>query len=134
MSNPLEISSKYFALIKETIPYDHQVEILLPLLQRLGFSQQGAEAALKEWALQDQIMLYWMGCCGTEDLEAFWCLVQAGRLLCGINRTGALQLLEEAVRLIKKKHSPKQREADARFGFDGKIVGLPPVKGDSLKR
>jgi len=120
----LEISNKYFELIKESIPYTHQVEILLPLLQRLGYSAQGAEAVLKEWALQDKLMLYWMGSCGTEDLEAFWCLVQAGRLLCGINRTGALQLLQEAIRLIKEKHPAAKRKADGRFGFDGPIKGF----------
>ncbi len=125
----LEISSKYFELIKESIPYTYQVEILLPLLQRLGFSQQGAESVLKEWALQDQIMFYWMGCCSTDDLEAFWLLVQAGRALCGLNRTGALQLLQETIRLIKEKHPSAERKADGWMGFDGPLEGLPRVRG-----
>jgi hypothetical protein len=84
MSNKraIDLSGQYFELLNDSIPYHHQVEALLPVLKRLGYDRAGAESALKEWALQDKAMLYWMGCCCSSDIEAMWLLVQAGRLLC----------------------------------------------------
>src|SRR5258708_6285440 len=110
MSNKRAIGSQYLELLKDSVPYHHQVEALLPVLERLGYNQAGAESALKEWALQDKEMLYWMGCCCSSDIEAMWFLVQAGRLLCGMNRTGAIQLLQETIRLIKEKHPKTERK------------------------
>jgi hypothetical protein len=125
----VSLGSTYLELWKEALPYQHHVEALLPVLERLGYDQEGAELALKEWRVQDQEMLYWMGCCCSSDIEAMWFLVQAGRQLCGINRTGAIQMLEEAISLIKEKHPKAKREGDGlSYGFDYPIKGFKVPK------
>lgn len=123
-----DLTVKHHELSKTAVPYKHQADALVPMFKKWGFSEEHIVYLLREWRVQDESMLYYMGCSDGCDIAAAWCLVQAGRCLCGINRTGAIQFLQEAIRLIKKQNPVASRMMAREMGFDCEVPWLPREK------
>jgi hypothetical protein len=103
------------ARYRPSAPSDGCGNITVPL-ERLDLDAEAKQYA-RSWRDQEDAQVYRIGCPSYSDRESLVFIVEAARLLCGVDRQGAAILLRMAVENLEARTRPEDPVTSTNLGM-----------------